>query len=105
MIAKIKPEWVLYGLAAGIGVVVLLYMAKSGKDNNADGSPDGFFRSLGFSAGRAPVDAAVGVFDGALDALADPIGGSYADCAAAKSSGNKFGVYWACGPSDWPIFE
>lgn len=87
---KIKPEWILYGVAVAVGLMVL---------NRATGG--GIFRGLGESIGRAPVDALGGVVYGAFDSATGLIGASDADCEAAKASGSTAGKIWACWPKDW----
>lgn len=101
IMGAIKPEWLLMGL----GVGVLLLLMKSRRDTNGDGKPDGLARNLGYDAGRVVPDIAVGAADGMLDGLAKPFGGSYSDCERHKKEGNTLGIYWACGPSQWPIFK
>jgi hypothetical protein len=99
--ATIKPEWLLYGAAAGL----LVLWAFSRKDRNGDGEADGIAGGLGFDAGRVLPDLVTGAADGFLDGLAAPLGGSYSDCERAKASGDKMGIFLACWPKDWgPVF-
>lgn len=97
MVSGIKTDWIIYGVAAG----VMLMALSGGKDRNRDGEPDGLLNGWGFDFGSGVVGGVVGVFDGALDALAAPFGGSYSDCEKAKASGDVWGKVWACWPTEW----
>lgn len=98
---KIKPEWVLWGIGAGVLALLLLGQ----RDRNGDGKPDGIFNGLGYDAGRVIPDFVTGAADGFLDGVAEPFGAGYSDCERYKAEGNTAGIYWACWPKDWPIFN
>lgn len=98
---KIKPEWILWGVGAGVVLLVLNSMARGG-----------VMASAGSAVGRLPFDFAGGVVDGvsdgaynAFDSLAGVFGASDSDCAKAKAAGDATGVYLKCWPKDWPVFN
>lgn len=105
---QVKPEWILYGAAAG--VVVLWWLSR--KDRNADGRADGLFWGLGYDAGQIVPDFLGGAITGTyesvysgLDKVTGTFGMGDSDCERYKREGNKAGIYWACWPKDWPIFN
>jgi hypothetical protein len=97
----IRPEFLFYGIAAGL----LAAWMFAQKDRNGDGKADGLVSGIGYDAGRIVPDLVGGAASGLFDGTAALIGASDSDCARAKAAGNTAGIYWACWPTEWPVFN
>jgi hypothetical protein len=87
---KVRPEWVLWGIGAGVAVLVVNKML-SGRIVTGAAS----------TVGRLPSDIIIGGAEGLLG-LPDPrTAESQSRCAAARAAGDDWGASFYCPASEW----
>lgn len=87
---KIKPEWILWGVGAGVGLLALNAMLSG--------------RLLTASAGavaRAPVDAFIGGAEGLFGLPDTRTPQSVSECEAARMAGDDWSASFVCPAMTW----
>jgi len=87
---KIKPEWVLYGVGAGVALIAL----------NALLGGHLLTKSAGAVA-RAPVDAFIGGAEGLFGLPDTRTAESMTECDRARAAGEDWAASFACPAVSW----
>lgn len=90
----IKPIWIVYGVAAGLGVF-LLNRALDGR------LISGAVTSVAGAVAQVPVDVVFGVTDALIGLPDTRTAQTQTACEKAKAEGNDWEASFVCPASDW----
>lgn len=88
--SAIKPEWIVWGLGAGVAVIVI--------NSLVNGS---LLTKTASTVGRVPIDVFIGGAEGLLGLPDTRTRENQAKCAAARAAGRDWEASFVCPAATW----